>query len=457
MKKFISLINFEFITLVKAGFRKMSLAHPVESLKKIINYFSQDSLYRNSIYLMFSTFIMAFFGFFFWIINAHLYSPEQVGLATTLISVMTLIAGFSNLGFNIGLVRYLPITKNKNELINSSFMITSLTTLITSVVFILGLQIFSPKLLFLRENLAYAVLFIIFTIALSNGTIAESLFVAYRSTKYTFYKNALLSFIKLILPLTLLSFSTFGIFAAIGIANIIALLYSLYILAAYFKFDIHSIFNLNREQIRNVGSYSFGNYIANFVLNLPTMILPLIIINIIGAEETAYFYMAMMIANFIFTIPQATTQSLFAEGSHNMHDIKNQIYKTTKVTALLLLPAILFIILFGKYILFVFGKSYSYEGFILLQLLSLSSIFIALNSILGTILKVNSKIKNLIVISVLNTLIILSLSYLFIDSKLYGLGMAWILGQAISSAIYVLYLMNYKLFSISPWNNRNFI
>ncbi|GAI92246.1 unnamed protein product, partial [marine sediment metagenome] len=53
---------------------------------------------------MLSTGVMAVFGFFFWIINARLYSAEQVGIGTTLIPIMTLISSFSILGLGSGLI-----------------------------------------------------------------------------------------------------------------------------------------------------------------------------------------------------------------------------------------------------------------------------------------------------------------------------------------------------------------
>lgn len=45
---------------------------------------------------MLSTAVQAFFGFFFWVINARLFTTEEVGIATTLISVMALIGTFSS-------------------------------------------------------------------------------------------------------------------------------------------------------------------------------------------------------------------------------------------------------------------------------------------------------------------------------------------------------------------------
>jgi O-antigen/teichoic acid export membrane protein len=68
---------------------------------------------------MLNTGVMAVFGFFFWIINACLYSDEQVGIGTTLISIMTLISSFSILGLGTGLIRYLPTSERKNKKINT--------------------------------------------------------------------------------------------------------------------------------------------------------------------------------------------------------------------------------------------------------------------------------------------------------------------------------------------------
>ena len=115
-----------------------------------------DSLYRNSLYLMASTAVMAVLGFFFWIINARLYTAEQVGIGTTLISLMTLITSFSTMGLKNGLIRYLPTSNIKNKMINTSFTIVALMSILISVIYLVFLKIFSPKLLFLRENIIFS-------------------------------------------------------------------------------------------------------------------------------------------------------------------------------------------------------------------------------------------------------------------------------------------------------------
>jgi len=388
---------------------------------------------------------MAFFGFFFWMINARIYTPEQVGIATTLISVMGLIAGFSNLGLNVGLVRFLPSSKNKNELINSSFLISSITAFVLAIIFLAGLHIFSPKLLFVRENPVYAISFVLFVVALANNTIVDALFIAYRSAKYILIKNSVMSIAKLVLPLALVAFSAYGIFAAVGLANIMAIVLSVFILIKLFNFKI--AYKHNLDEIKKISYYSFGNYVAGFLYSLPVMVLPIIITNKIGAAEAGYFYIAFTIASFIFIIPQATTQSLFAEGSHSDKNMKIHFVKASKITILILVPTVIFAIIFGNYILLAFGKNYLTHAFLPLQFLILSSIFISINGVIGSIFRVKNRIKELIGIGVFNMLIILLLSYLFMESKLFGMGLAWLLGQFVVSIVYLVILSRLKFYN----------
>lgn len=435
MKKYIDIFNTEFLTPGLSGIRGLDPRHPIRTTKKIYTHFMSDSLYRNSIYLMASTFIMAFFGFFFWIINARLYTPEQVGIATTLISVMTLIASFSNLGLNVGLVRFLPNSDHKNELINSSFVLSSITAFVLSVGFLAGLHIFSPSLLFVRDNPIYALSFVLFVVALSNNTIAESLFVAYRSAKYTLIKNSVLSITKLALPVALIAFGAYGIFTAVGLANFIALVLSILILMRMFKYSIR--LKQNFTEIKKIASYSFGNYIAGFIGGLPTMILPIIIVNELGPAEAGYFYIAMMIANLLFIIPQAITRSMFAEGSYGQLENKKLLRKALKLISIILIPMVVIFMLFGEYILLPFGKVYSSEAFMLLNILLASSIFVSLNYVFGTILNLKNKVNILLFQNLFFTIMLFIVSGILIDYKLTGIGISYLIASLASSFMYI--------------------
>ena len=404
-------------------------------ISKFYNHLANDSLYRNSIYLMLSTAVMAFLGFFFWIINARLYSTEQVGIATTLISVVTLISSFSLFGFGAGLIRYLPTSKQKNEKINTGFTLVAIASIFISIIYLLGLNIFSPKLLFVRENIIFAILFILFVVFSSLNTISESVFVAYRSSKYILIKNTAFSIAKLALPILLISLGAYGIFASVGIASVVAVVLSLIFLILKFNYSINPI--ISKEVVKRMTKFSIGNYVAGFIGGLPMMVLPIIITNQLGPKFTAYYFMPMMIASFLYIIPQATTRSLFAEGSHREGEVGKFFNKSLKLNALLLLPAMMAVYFLGKYILLVFGFEYAREGTQFLQLLAISGVFIYINSVGGVMLNMKHKIKELIAINLTGALLILGLSNFLISKGLLGLGIAWIIGQGVISLVYV--------------------
>ena len=405
---------------------------------KFYNYLTNDSLYRNSIYLMLSTGVMAGFGFFFWIINARLYSAEQVGIGTTLISVITLISSFSLLGLGNSLIKYLPASDKKNKKINTSFTLVGLTSIFISIFFLVFLKTFSPRLLFVRESIIFSLLFILFIVFSSLDIISENVFIAYRSSKFVLIKNTISSIVKLILPIFLVTLGAYGIVVSMGIAMSVAFLVSLVFLIVHFNYSPRPI--IDRIVVKRMTKFSLGNYVAGFIGGLPAMVLPILITNSIGAKFSAYFYIDMMIANLLYIIPMATSQSLFAEGSYSETELKVHLKKTIKIIFLILMPAILITFLFGKYILLAFGKEYSSEGVIFLRILAISGIFLSINYIGNSIFFIKNKIKLIILMSFIGTSIILSLSIMLIHQNLLGIGVSWLLGQGIISVIYLFFI-----------------
>jgi O-antigen/teichoic acid export membrane protein len=206
---------------------------------------------------------------------------------------------------------------------------------------------------------------------------------------------------------------------------------------------------VDTEVVKRIFKFSLGNYVAGFIGGLPSMVLPILITNSIGAKFSAYFYMDMMIANFLYIIPMAVSQSLFAEGSHNEINLKEHTKKSIKIIYIILIPAIILILVLGKYILLVFGKNYSNEGVILLQLLTVSVIFSSINYIFGAIFRIKNMIKELIILGFVNSLVMLSLYMMLIKYGLLGIGIAWIITQIIVFLIYLFMirkqLVNYSL------------
>lgn len=397
-----------------------------------------DSLYRNSVYIMLSTGILGFFGFFFWILSARLFSPEQVGVATTLISVTTLLGNLSLLGLNVGLIRYLPKSDEKNEIINSTVMIVTFTTIIASVVFLIGVGFFSSKLLFLRSNMWYMLSFILFSVAMSLNTCVESIFIAFRSASQVLIKSVLLSIQKLLFPFIFFFLASYGIFSSVSLATLTSVIFAFVILRL--KYAYQPSFSFKLSTVKKMAVFSGANYIANFISQAPPLLLPVLIINVIGAKAAAYYYIDSMILGLLTIIAGAATQSLLAEGAYNVKELRQHFIKSVKITYVFLIPAVFVILFFGNIILHFFGKRYANESFTFLQIISVSALFMSISSLGGSFLKVLHRVKTVILINFVEMIFLLGMCYLFIHQGLTGIGWGWLLGQILSAILYLVVL-----------------
>src|SRR4051812_40998900 len=114
--------------------------------RQLVHQFKTDTLFANSVYLMLSTVVQAFFGFAFWFLNARLFSPADIGLASALISGSTFIAYLSLLGFNSTFIRFLPTSTQRNDKLNTGLILVLGTGLVVAAGYIALVPMIAPAL-----------------------------------------------------------------------------------------------------------------------------------------------------------------------------------------------------------------------------------------------------------------------------------------------------------------------
>ena len=408
----------------------------------------KDPLYRNSLFLITNTVIITVLGLFFWIIVARLYTKTDVGSANAIISAINLIGMLSLLGLDATLVRFLPTTQKPAVMINSFLTITGIISLAISVIFMLGIpiwsriHIWSPELSFIHDNPTFAISFVLFTLFLTLSPMIEAIFIAKRKAHFVLIKNSIASLVKIPLPFILfLFFRSFGIVGSVGLSIGIAAAFSIFFLLPRAENGYKAVPTINFEIIKWRWRYSIGSYFISIISTLPILILSsILIVNRKGGGTTANadFSMAWMLSSLLFAIPAAVSQSLFAEGSHFEDKLDANVSRSYKFVFLLLIPAIILFVFTGKWLLLAFGRSYSDNGTTLLQVLSLSAIFVGVNSVYYTILRVKSRIAELIALYGFSTFAILTGSYIIIPTTgIIGVGYVWLSVQGIVS-IYVI-------------------
>lgn len=389
----------------------------------------KDPLYKNSLALIINTALSSLFGLLFWVIATHILSVDSVGLATSALSAAGLIIVLSKLGFDSGFTRYFRESKNINGLYTTITVITVSLSILLAIVFILGLEFFSPSLLFLRDS-SYLLIFILYIALFSIATVQGTAMVSSRRSDFYLVQNLLLGIrIPLLFLIAFLGISS--IFYAFDVALIVACIFGAFILYRYN--GLKPGFKLDLSSLKHIINFSFGTYLSSTLSILPALIMPILIINTIEAENSAYFYIAYSVASLLFVIPMAVSTSLFVEGSHNL-PLRETTIKSVKFIALLLVPALLFILLFGDTLLLLFSKDYSEHSYKLLVLLATSSVFSSIVSIYISIKKVQKDVNSMIIVNLLIAVLTLGLGYMgLLKFGVEGVGYAWIAANAIVS------------------------
>jgi len=393
-----------------------------------------EPLFKNSYYLLANTFVKSGSGFLFWIFAANFYNAKDIGLGAAIISATFLISIVSSLGFDIAIIRFLPNEKDKSDLINSFYTITILSSLLFSVIFLFGLHIWTPALIIIREHTIYGIAFVLFTIIVSLFLLQINVFIAFRQAKYSFIQT-FISALRIIIMPFLVVLGGFGIYISGGLATGIAFLFGnmliLKVLSEYRPIPV-----IKGKMVYDILHYSFGNYIANIFSNLPTAVLPLIVVNIIGVESNAYFYIAWATSALLFMIPVSISTSLLAEGSFAPDKLRSNITKSLKLIFTLLIPAIILIYIFGTHFLLLFGKEYAENSFEVLVILSIASLPYAVNVVYVTVKRIKKEIIPVIYIYGAVAVITIAGSIVLIQGMgLIGIGISWAFGNGIMACI----------------------
>jgi O-antigen/teichoic acid export membrane protein len=388
---------------------------------------------------MINTAITSLLGFFFWMVVARFYTEGEVGYSSAIISAIGLLAMISMAGLNSSLIRFLPQAKKPQDLINSCLTISGLFSVVISIIFIVGLDAWSPALAFIKENIIFSLAFIIFTCLWTVSSLLNAVFIARRRAGFVLSKSSIFTALKIPLPILFASYwHSFGVVASWGISLAVALAIALLLFLPKIQASYKPVPGLHMGIIKDLWRYSSGSYIANLLSTSLRFILPLLVVNLISAEQNAYFYIGWMIASLLFAIPQSVSQSLFAEGSHFEDKLRENVVKSLKFSFLLMIPSIIVIILAGKWLLLAFGHSYSLNALNLLWVLSLSGLPVIINRIYSSMIRVEGKLNELILLWACIVFSVLLASYFIVPFiGITGIGYAW-LGTHTVVAIYII-------------------
>lgn len=406
-----------------------------------MSYIFEDSLLKNSIYLMITSLIGNILAFFFWVIAARYYTINDIGVTSAIFSSISLISIIGSIGLPTALIFYLPRDKNTDKVISSCLVIGIISSIIFSLIFILGLKIWGPKLILTLSNLENILIFIVITVAISISGLIGAMLTAGRRSSFQMVKETVYHFIKIFPLILLANFGTIGILLSICIGLIFSIAIGFILLYKTWKYL--PIFTLD-PIIMKMASFSARNYIADILYFLPRLILPIMILNMISAKSAGYFYIAIMMAGLLYGISQSISSSLLVE-SYDKDKFWGNTNKAIKFNFTILILGLLFFMIFGRFILNMFNPSYAENANMTMIILVITSIPISLINIFNTVRNSQNRVMSSIRINFIVAGITLILSIPLINlMNIEGAAISYLIANIVGAIVIINSIKNPK-------------
>lgn len=395
-----------------------------------------DSLYRNSSHIILNTVATSGLGFFFWFIAAKFYAPEEVGLASALISSMVLLTILSSTGFRYGLMRFMPTSKEGEKMLNSCLSMVTIIAFLLALTFYLLRDVVAHVLAPTLEKPWFLLVFTVFTVTSSLTLLLDGAFIAGRAAKYVLFKNTTACAIRIPMPIFIVSLGGVSIFLAWGFSIAVLFIFFLLFFTSRVEQGYKPRFVIDMDIVRRITRFSMGNHLAGVFAASPGYVLPIMIANMLEPAMAAYFYVSWMIANLLYIVPVGTSYSLLAEASLEEGRTREKTMKSLRFIFALLLPGILVVVLLADRLLLLFGQEYTENAATLLRMLALSSAPLALNRVYITLKNIQKNVKAVVLINGAISLCTLLLSYFLIGYiGLLGAGIGWMIAQGMMAGL----------------------
>ena len=404
-----------------------------ESMRKVLN--GEDSLLVNSFFLFAILMFSSGFGFVVWLAVSRLYPPDEVGLATTVISTSQFLTGLAGLGLGMGLIKFLPTAEQPVRMVNTALVFTIGVSIFASLVYVLGAPLWSPSLAEMGSRMRFLFAFLLCAPIFGANSLMQMVFQSLRHSKYGFWMVVVTNSLRLGLTLVLVSWGAMGIIAAMLIGMFLSVLVGMFIFLPRVLPEYYFGPVWHFPTLQQLIPFSFGAHLALQTYQVPLLLTPLLVMERLGPAYSANAYIAWMLGSLIASAGQAIAGAAFAEGSHDADGFHPVFNRSLRLSFWITCILAVLLGLGAPWVLLVFGKSYQY-AVPLLVWMALAAPFVSLNRIFFTRMQVEHDLKRLLALSLISTVVFLLVFYLTVAQlDLKSVGIGWLISQVVLSAM----------------------
>lgn len=362
-------------------------------IKKLFQWIKTNKiLLINAGSLIGSAAVTSGLGFLYWWFAARQNSPKVIGLASAAISSMILLGTFSMLGLGTLLIGELPRQRgNAAPLISAALMLVSVVGGGVGIFYALLASYLFPDFQVFGANLGNTILFALGVSLTALTLVLDQALIGLLRGEMQLWRNALFAVIKLAALLAadiwLTDVTGLTIYATLVIGN----LCSLGALAVFVVVKHTGPIKVYQPQwrlLRQLGPEALKHHTLNLLIQVPSLLLPVLVTIMLSAEVNAWFYVAWNLSSIANTVSVALASTLYAVSAARPEVLASKLRLTLSLACVgcVLISSVL--IVAPQQTLELFGHSYSQQAAWSLRVLALESLpfiiknhFIALSRI----------------------------------------------------------------------------
>jgi O-antigen/teichoic acid export membrane protein len=403
-------------------------------VRLLLNRLRADHLVRNSLYLMVTAGLQAGLGFAFWLVMARLFSPEDVGKASSLISASTILAYFALLGLNATVMRFLPTAQDKGALLTATIVMVSGIACLIAVGYVMLTPIVAPRLAFVAHNPLMTAGFALLTVASAVNIVNDSVFMASRRSELCVVTDGFVGGVgKIVFGILLAGTGAYGLYLAAGGGFAVAAAAGTALIITILR--LRPSFTNPLRTLKPLLKFSGANYVASAMTLLPSVVVPLIVLDRLGAKDAGYYFVAFQMASILYAAVAAVESSFMAEGSQAGANWRVIRRRSRRLAVMLFVPGGIVTVVAAHWVLLAFGGGYSLYGTDSLEILAAAVVPIAASNWAWTVLRLTGRLRALVVSTAVFGAAICVGAWVFAPRGLTALSSAWLAGSVLAALL----------------------
>lgn len=361
----------------------------------VVATYRRNHLARNSGWVIIATGMNGLLGLGFWAEATHAFSTANVGSASAVLAAMTFASTMAMMGLGTTALQILPRADDEtwSTAVNSVVVGGATIGLVAGLVTAAVLPHVSPRLSFANQpQVAVSVVF--GTSVLTVATLLDYVFTAERRAHYIVIRGATFGVLKVALLSLLL---------LLGVRNATLLIAawvggSLITSGSTLVWQVRRLGRPHRYGVAGVTTY-IRKWLKILILHHMTSLgdvmipslMPVLVVARLSSVASAHFYIAWLLASFLLAVSAAVAGNLLAELSYNDEPMARTLRRAARLIAVLLLPPVFVLAIFGRSVLGIFGSTYAAHSYGILLLFVVVAVPDAVTNIYVSVLRVKGE------------------------------------------------------------------